>query len=178
MQHATPLSKTLRPPATSQSVRRDGLWSNSRQASARSSEHGQRRVDDHQDTADHTTLSPPPGRNKDDSELSLTPPAAMQVRVSLRQFGAYSVYVLAQDVALCHLFACHLTYLSRLRRPRRNDKPCCGANQKSLLMLRRCTIFGSQACQTWSFREARAHPGFARDSLPYTLIIASLHPFL
>ena len=154
------------------------MWSNSRQASARSSDHGQRKVDDYQDTADHTTLSPPPGRNKDDSELSLTPPAAMQVRVSLRQFGAYSVYVLAQDVALCHLFACHLTYLSRLRRPRRNDKPCCGANQKSLLMLRRCTIFGSQACQTWSFREARAHPGFARDSLPYTLIIASLHPFL
>ena len=175
MQHATPLSKTLRPPATSQSVRRDGLWSNSRQASARSSDHGQKRVDDY--PADHTTLSPP-GRNKDDSELSLTPPAAMQVRVSLRQFGAYSVHVLAQDVALCHLFACHLTYLSRLRPPRRNDKPCCGANQKSLLMLRHCIIFGSQACQTSSFREARAHPGFARDSLPYRLISASLHLFL
>ena len=177
MQRATPLSKNLRTPATSQSVRRDGLWSNSRQASARSSDHGQRKVDDYQDTADHTTLSPP-GRNKDDSELSLTPPAAMQVRVSLRQFGAYSVHVLAQDVALRHLFACHLTYLSRLRRPRRNDKPCCGANQKSLLMLRHCIIFGSQACQTSSFREARAHPGFARDSLPYTLISASLHLFL
>ena len=105
MQHATPLSKTLRTPATSQSVRRGGMWSNSRQASARSSDHGQRRVDDYQDAADHTTLSPPPGRHKDGSELSPTPPAAMQVRVLLQRFGAYSVHVVAQDMPPCHLFA-------------------------------------------------------------------------